>query len=196
MCPPARPVPSLLTPRGPDLTMHHTIEERHIFPNLAKRMPSLKADEQHIAAHHAIHEGACPRRGLVACGTLTHARQGSTSSGRCSTSGARSPRRTRRRRCARVSTAGAGCSSGISTRRCVARVPNREAADGSGRCRTCPEKTCASTGRWRSLTVSCSRSERGASARDCRFGVVVSCSGDVGCIYETAPARDWRRGPE
>lgn len=39
------------------LTMHHTIEERHIFPNLAKRMPSFKADEQHIAAHHAIHEG-------------------------------------------------------------------------------------------------------------------------------------------
>lgn len=40
-----------------DLTAHHTIEERHIFPYLAKRMPSFKEDEQHIKSHHGIHEG-------------------------------------------------------------------------------------------------------------------------------------------
>ena len=48
--------PPCLTP-APDLTVHHTIEERHIFPNLAKRMPSFKEDEQHIKSHHGIHEG-------------------------------------------------------------------------------------------------------------------------------------------
>ena len=45
--------------------------------------------------------------------------QGWTGSGRCSTSGARTRRRTRLTRCARVSTAGARCCLGISTRRCV-----------------------------------------------------------------------------
>ncbi|EKM60436.1 uncharacterized protein PHACADRAFT_189570 [Phanerochaete carnosa HHB-10118-sp] len=39
------------------LTVHHTIEERHIFPLLAKRMPTFKDDEQHIKSHHGIHEG-------------------------------------------------------------------------------------------------------------------------------------------
>ncbi|KAF7792317.1 hypothetical protein EIP86_003353 [Pleurotus ostreatoroseus] len=39
------------------LTMHHTIEERHIFPLLAKRMPAFRNDEQHIKSHHGIHEG-------------------------------------------------------------------------------------------------------------------------------------------
>ncbi|PSR81162.1 hypothetical protein PHLCEN_2v6497 [Hermanssonia centrifuga] len=37
--------------------MHHTIEERHIFPILAKRMPTFKDDEVHIKSHHGIHEG-------------------------------------------------------------------------------------------------------------------------------------------
>jgi len=39
------------------LTVHHTIEERHVFPVLAKRMPAFKDDEQHIKSHHGIHEG-------------------------------------------------------------------------------------------------------------------------------------------
>ncbi|KAK7692743.1 hypothetical protein QCA50_004376 [Cerrena zonata] len=39
------------------LTLHHTIEERHIFPILAKRMPSFRNDEAHIKSHHGIHEG-------------------------------------------------------------------------------------------------------------------------------------------
>ncbi|KAI0753935.1 hypothetical protein BC629DRAFT_1598539 [Irpex lacteus] len=39
------------------LTMHHTIEEQHIFPVLALRMPSFKDDEAHIKSHHGIHEG-------------------------------------------------------------------------------------------------------------------------------------------
>ena len=42
---------------GLDLTMHHTIEERQIFPILAKRMPSFAEDEAHIKSHHGIHEG-------------------------------------------------------------------------------------------------------------------------------------------
>ena len=45
-----------------DLTMHHMVEERHIFPLLAKRMPAFKNDEQHIKSHHGIHEGEGPRR--------------------------------------------------------------------------------------------------------------------------------------
>lgn len=40
-----------------DLTMHHTIEERHIFPVLAKRMPAFQNDEVHLRSHHGIHEG-------------------------------------------------------------------------------------------------------------------------------------------
>ncbi|KAJ7647283.1 hemerythrin HHE cation binding domain-containing protein [Roridomyces roridus] len=41
------------------LTMHHTIEERHIFPVLAKRMPqfSTETDDAHIASHKGIHDG-------------------------------------------------------------------------------------------------------------------------------------------
>jgi len=41
------------------LTMHHTIEERHLFPILAKSMPQF-ADNGgvgHITSHHGIHEG-------------------------------------------------------------------------------------------------------------------------------------------
>lgn len=40
-----------------ELTMHHTIEEQHIFPVLAKRMPSFRNDEAHLKSHHGIHEG-------------------------------------------------------------------------------------------------------------------------------------------
>lgn len=40
-----------------DLTGHHTIEERYIFPVLAKRMPEFRDDEKHITSHHAIHDG-------------------------------------------------------------------------------------------------------------------------------------------
>ncbi|KAJ7783232.1 hemerythrin/HHE cation-binding motif-containing protein [Mycena metata] len=41
------------------LTMHHTIEERHFFPILAKRMPefSTETDDAHIDAHKGIHKG-------------------------------------------------------------------------------------------------------------------------------------------
>lgn len=45
--------------------MHHTIEEQHIFPVLALRMPSFKDDEAHIKSHHGIHEGMC----LLSSGT-------------------------------------------------------------------------------------------------------------------------------
>ena len=39
------------------LTIHHTIEEQHIFPELAERMPNFKDDEILISQHHQIHEG-------------------------------------------------------------------------------------------------------------------------------------------
>ncbi|KAJ7096270.1 hemerythrin HHE cation binding domain-containing protein [Mycena epipterygia] len=41
------------------LTMHHTIEERHIFPVLAKRMPefSTETEDAHIDSHKGIHKG-------------------------------------------------------------------------------------------------------------------------------------------
>ncbi|KAJ7184438.1 hypothetical protein C8R46DRAFT_1064059 [Mycena filopes] len=39
------------------LTMHHTIEERDIFPILAQRMPEFSTDDAHINSHKAIHEG-------------------------------------------------------------------------------------------------------------------------------------------
>ena len=39
------------------LTVHHTIEERHIFPELAERMPGFKDDEILIGQHEQIHEG-------------------------------------------------------------------------------------------------------------------------------------------
>lgn len=43
-----------------DLTMHHTIEERHIFPVLAKRIPKFAhtAEAGHVDSHRAIHDGA------------------------------------------------------------------------------------------------------------------------------------------
>jgi hemerythrin-like domain-containing protein len=35
--------------------MHHTIEERFLFPILAKRMPQFK--DEHIESHKGIHDG-------------------------------------------------------------------------------------------------------------------------------------------
>jgi hemerythrin-like domain-containing protein len=48
--------------------MHHTIEERHIFPLLAKYMPKfgIGADEVHIKSHRAIHDGLENLEKLVA----------------------------------------------------------------------------------------------------------------------------------
>lgn len=42
-----------------DLTIHHTIEERHIFPVLAKRMPmfAMENDGVHLESHKGIHHG-------------------------------------------------------------------------------------------------------------------------------------------
>lgn len=39
------------------LTMHHTIEEQYVFPELATRMPIFGDHDQLINQHHAIHEG-------------------------------------------------------------------------------------------------------------------------------------------
>jgi len=39
------------------LTMHHSIEEAHIFPFLATRMPAFAEDDQHKKSHKAIHDG-------------------------------------------------------------------------------------------------------------------------------------------
>ncbi|KAK7057131.1 hemerythrin HHE cation binding domain-containing protein [Favolaschia claudopus] len=41
------------------LTMHHTIEEKHIFPILAKKMPefALETEHGHIESHKKIHDG-------------------------------------------------------------------------------------------------------------------------------------------
>ncbi|KAJ7243742.1 hypothetical protein C8J57DRAFT_1365740 [Mycena rebaudengoi] len=42
------------------LTMHHTIEETHIFPILGKRMPQFSAEAEsavHLESHKAIHKG-------------------------------------------------------------------------------------------------------------------------------------------
>ncbi|KIW60560.1 hypothetical protein PV05_00767 [Exophiala xenobiotica] len=39
------------------LTIHHTIEERHVFPELAERMPLFRENDHLIAQHELIHEG-------------------------------------------------------------------------------------------------------------------------------------------
>lgn len=39
------------------LTMHHTIEEVHVFPKLAKRMPAFKKELQLLSQHKQIHKG-------------------------------------------------------------------------------------------------------------------------------------------
>jgi len=40
-----------------DLEAHHNIEERHIFPVLAQRMPEFREDEKHRISHKQIHDG-------------------------------------------------------------------------------------------------------------------------------------------
>lgn len=49
------------------LTMHHTIEEHHLFPLLAKSMPQFanNDDGEHIASHRGIHEGLVELARLV-----------------------------------------------------------------------------------------------------------------------------------
>lgn len=39
------------------LTFHHTIEERMVFPALAQRMPEFAAAHEHTASHVKIHDG-------------------------------------------------------------------------------------------------------------------------------------------
>ncbi|KAF2279016.1 uncharacterized protein EI97DRAFT_431235 [Westerdykella ornata] len=39
------------------LTMHHNIEEQHIFPLLATRMPAFKKELSLVGQHRQIHEG-------------------------------------------------------------------------------------------------------------------------------------------
>ncbi|KAF2230120.1 hypothetical protein EV356DRAFT_536678 [Viridothelium virens] len=39
------------------LTFHHTIEEEHIFPVLAARMPAFQAELELLSQHRQIHEG-------------------------------------------------------------------------------------------------------------------------------------------
>lgn len=39
------------------LTIHHTIEEQHIFPVLARRMPAFKKELELLTQHKRIHEG-------------------------------------------------------------------------------------------------------------------------------------------
>ncbi|KAF2690389.1 hypothetical protein K458DRAFT_253357, partial [Lentithecium fluviatile CBS 122367] len=39
------------------LTMHHTIEETHIFPVLAKKMPAFRNELELLSQHKQIHKG-------------------------------------------------------------------------------------------------------------------------------------------
>jgi hemerythrin-like domain-containing protein len=39
------------------LTVHHTIEEQHIFPILAKKMPAFKKELELLTQHKQIHKG-------------------------------------------------------------------------------------------------------------------------------------------
>lgn len=39
------------------LTIHHTIEERHIFPVLARKMPAFKKELELLTQHKQIHNG-------------------------------------------------------------------------------------------------------------------------------------------
>ncbi|EDR08837.1 uncharacterized protein LACBIDRAFT_249253, partial [Laccaria bicolor S238N-H82] len=41
------------------LTMHHTIEEQHLFPILAQKMPQFAKDKDgaHLSSHKGIHDG-------------------------------------------------------------------------------------------------------------------------------------------
>lgn len=48
------------------LTIHHTIEERHIFPILAKKMDCFKNSEHLVGQHKQIHEGLEKFEGFIA----------------------------------------------------------------------------------------------------------------------------------
>jgi len=39
------------------LTIHHTIEEQHVFPELTERMPAFAPKDHLISQHEMIHEG-------------------------------------------------------------------------------------------------------------------------------------------
>ena len=39
------------------LTIHHTIEEKHIFPILAKKMPAFRKELELLTQHKQIHDG-------------------------------------------------------------------------------------------------------------------------------------------
>jgi hemerythrin-like domain-containing protein len=39
------------------LTTHHTIEERHVFPILVKRMPAFRKELELLTQHKEIHNG-------------------------------------------------------------------------------------------------------------------------------------------
>lgn len=39
------------------LTVHHTIEERHIFPILSKKMPAFRKELELLTQHKEIHNG-------------------------------------------------------------------------------------------------------------------------------------------
>lgn len=39
------------------LTMHHTIEEQHIFPVLARKQPAFRKELELLTHHKMIHEG-------------------------------------------------------------------------------------------------------------------------------------------
>lgn len=39
------------------LTIHHTIEEQHIFPILARKMPAFKKELELLTQHKQIHNG-------------------------------------------------------------------------------------------------------------------------------------------
>ena len=54
-----QPQVSILIVDAAGLTVHHTIEERHIFPILAKRMAMFQNDDVHLKSHEAIHHGQC-----------------------------------------------------------------------------------------------------------------------------------------
>ncbi|ESK97123.1 hypothetical protein Moror_6344 [Moniliophthora roreri MCA 2997] len=47
------------------LIMHHTIEERHIFPLLATRMKEFSSDSDHLKSHEEIHNGLAKLQDLV-----------------------------------------------------------------------------------------------------------------------------------
>ena len=39
------------------LTLHHTIEDQHIFPVLARKMPAFKKEMELLTHHKLIHDG-------------------------------------------------------------------------------------------------------------------------------------------